>query len=154
MSLLLSFVPPFSSCFSHIRSSLTVSASKISVQDLQMPSPPCGFFWFFLCRPGGKQALPSWQFDSTFSVLLLLHFYFPICIGSYLCARTSSLDSETPHRSDELLYCGYQSSGYILEPGWIGIVFRLVLLWFGWFGFLFACYSISAHWPNDVGQVS
>ena len=51
MILLLSFMPPFSSCFSHIKCSLTAPASKISVPDLQMPSPLCSFFWFFLCRP-------------------------------------------------------------------------------------------------------
>lgn len=104
MILPLSFMPSFSSCFPHIKCSLTVSASKISVQDLQIPSPLCSFFWLFLCRPGGKQALPPWQrhglppptHTSAIAFFIFYLVYAPL---------SSPLDSETPHKSDKLPWC-------------------------------------------------
>lgn len=125
MILLLSFMPPSSSCFFHIKCSLTISASKI--QDLQMPSPLCSFFWFFLCRPRGKTGSSFLAISQHFSVLLLLHLpflfvYAVICVFLHHHLTVKLLIVLQP------LWCGYQSSGSIFEARLNWDLFKLVLV--------------------------
>lgn len=135
---------------------LAVSASKISVQDLQMSSPLCSFFWFFPCRLWGTQTLPSWQFHGNF--IFFLHFccctfHFLSCISSYSCAHLSApLDSKNPRKSDKPHVVAIKWLNFGPKLNWDFSFFFEAS--FGWCRFLSACSSISAHGPNDVGEVS
>lgn len=80
-------------------------------------------------------------------------FHFLSCISSYSCAHLSApLDSKNPRKSDKPHVVAIKWLNFGPKLNWDFSFFFEAS--FGWCRFLSACYSISAHGPNDVGEVS